>query len=273
MRLVPLRRVTAVGAATLIAFGGLGALTATPAFAATSQVSVVHGIPGQNVDVYVNGEKTLPDFAPGKVAGPLSLEEGSYDIVLTEPGDDISQALLKVDDAEIPGGADISLVAHLSATGEPALTPFANDVKKVAAGQARIIVRHTAAAPAVDVRAGGQPVFEDLTNPKEAKADLPAGSVEADVVLAGTDTVAIGPADLNLKEGTATIVYAVGSAEDDNLDLVTQSITGLHSAPGGVPSGSGGMADQSLGAAWYALAVAGLLMLALGVRRLVPGRR
>jgi hypothetical protein len=68
MRLVPLRRVTAVGAATLIAFGGLGALTATPAFAATSQVSVVHGIPGQNVDVYVNGKKTLPDFAPGKVA-------------------------------------------------------------------------------------------------------------------------------------------------------------------------------------------------------------
>ncbi|WP_433717500.1 DUF4397 domain-containing protein [Actinoplanes sp. CA-051413] len=273
MRLVPLRRVTAVGAATLIAFGGLGALTATPAFAATSQVSVVHGIPGQNVDVYVNGKKTLPDFAPGKVAGPLSLEEGSYDIALTKPGDDISKALLKVDDAEIPGGANISLVAHLSEDGEPALTPFANDVKKVAAGQARIIVRHTAAAPAVDVRAGGKPVFEDLTNPKEAKADLPAGSVEADVVLAGTDTVAIGPADLNLKEGTATIVYAVGSAEDKTLDLVTQTITGLHSAPGGVPSGSGGQADRGLGLAWYALAAAGLLMLALGARRLVPGRR
>ncbi|MEU8615466.1 DUF4397 domain-containing protein [Actinoplanes sp. NPDC048791] len=273
MRLVPLRRVTAVGAATLIAFGGLGALTATPAFAATSQVSVVHGIPGQNVDVYVNGKKTLPDFAPGKVAGPLSLEEGSYDIALTKPGDDISKALLKVDDAEIPGGADISLVAHLSEDGKPALTPFANDVKKVAAGQARIIVRHTAAAPAVDVRAGGKPVFKDLTNPKEAKADLPAGSVEADVVLAGTDTVAIGPADLNLKEGTATIVYAVGSAEDKTLDLVTQTITGLHSAPGGVPSGSGGQADRGLGLAWYALAAAGLLMLALGARRLVPGRR
>jgi hypothetical protein len=273
MRLVPLRRVTAVGAATLIAFGGLGALTATPAFAATSQVSVVHGIPGQNVDVYVNGEKTLPDFAPGKVAGPLSLEEGSYDIALTKPGDDISKALLKVDDAEIPGGANISLVAHLSEDGKPALTPFANDIKKVAAGQARIIVRHTAAAAAVDVRAGGKPVFEDLTNPKEAKADLPAGPVKADVVLAGTDTVAIGPADLNLKEGTATIVYAVGSAEDKTLDLVTQTITGLHSAPGGVPSGSGGQADRGLGLAWYALAAAGLLMLTLGARRLVPGRR
>jgi hypothetical protein len=273
MRLKPLRRVTAVGAATLLAFGGVAALTASPALAATSQVSVVHGIPGQNVDVYVNGEKTLPDFAPGKVAGPLSLEEGSYDIVLTKPGDDISEALLKVDDADIPGGANISLVAHLNASGEPALTPFANDMKKVAAGQARIIVRHTAAAPAVDVRAGGEPVFENLTNPNEAKADLPAAGVEADVVLAGTDTVAIGPADLDLKEGTATIVYAVGSAEAKTLDLVTQSITGLHSAPGGVPSGSGGAAGTGLGLAWYALAAAGVLMLALGVRRLVPGRR
>ena len=30
----------------------------------------MHGIPGQTVDVYVNGKKTLPDFQPGKVAGP-----------------------------------------------------------------------------------------------------------------------------------------------------------------------------------------------------------
>jgi len=118
MRSKSLRRLAAVGAATLIAFGGLGALTATPALAATSQVSVVHGIPGQNVDVYVNGKKTLPDFAPGKVAGPLSLEEGDYDIALTKPGDDISKALLKVDNAKVPGGANISLVAHLDGSGE-----------------------------------------------------------------------------------------------------------------------------------------------------------
>ena len=117
----------------------------------------------------------------------------------------------------------------------------------MAAGQARLIVRHTAAAPAVDVRAGGKPVFEDLTNPKEAKADLPAGTVERRRGAGRHATPwRIGPADLDLKEGTATIVYAVGSAEDKTLDLVTQTITGLHSAPGGVPSGSGGQADRGL---------------------------
>ena len=274
MRVSQFRRAATVGAAALIAFGAAGAFLTGPASAkANARVSVVHGIPGQPVDVYVNGKKTLPDFQPGKVAGPLSLPAGEYDIALTKPGDPIADALLTVDNAEVPGGANISLVAHLSADGKPVLTPFVNDTAKLGAGKTRLVVRHTAAAPAVDVRAGGKPVFEDLTNPKEAKADLPAGTVKADVVLAGTDDVAIGPADLDLKEGTATIVYAVGSAEDKTLDLVTQSITGLHSAPGGVPSGSGGLADRGLGNTWYAVALAGLLLLGFGARRMVSTRR
>jgi hypothetical protein len=260
-------RLIRFAAAAAVGFIGL-AVIATPAYAATSQVSVVHGIPGQAVDVYVNGDRTLENFQPGDVAGPLSLEEGSYDLALTKPGEAVGQAILTVNDAEVPGGANISLVAHLNAQGEPAITPFANDVSKLDPGQARLIVRHTAAAPAVDVRAGGDPVFEDLTNPNEAKADLPAGSVSADVVLAGTDTVVLGPADLNLAEGTATIAYAIGSAEADTLDLVTQTIDGLHSAPGGVPSGSGGRADRGLAGPWYAVAALGLLLVVVGVRRL-----
>jgi hypothetical protein len=257
--------------AALLAVAGFS-LFASPAFAASSQVSVVHGIPGQPVDVYVNGTKTLSNFQPGKVAGPLTLPEGSYDIALTKPGDPVSSAILSVKGAKVPGGANISLVAHLTADGKPTLTPFVNDVSKLSAGQARLTVRHTAAAPAVDVRAGGKVVFPNLTNPKEAKADLPAGTVKADVVLAGTDTVVLGPANLDLKEGTSTIVYAVGSADDKTLTLVAQTISGLHSAPGGVPSGSGGLADRGLSLPWYGLALAGLLLLGVGVRKTVSAK-
>jgi hypothetical protein len=274
MRFLPLRRAVTVGAASLLALGAAGAFAAGPAFAkASSKVSVVHGIPDQPVDVYVNGEKTVPDFQPGKVAGPLSLPAGQYDIALTKPGDSLGNALLTVDNAEVPGDANISLVAHLGEDGKPVLTPFVNDTAKLDAGQGRLIVRHTAAAPAVDVRAGGQPVFEDLTNPKEAKADLDAGTVSADVVLAGTQTRVLGPADLDLREGTATIVYAVGSAEDKTLDLVVQTITGLHSAPGGVPSGDGGLADRGVSLPWYGVGGAGILLLLLGLTRLAIGRR
>ncbi|WP_433364472.1 DUF4397 domain-containing protein [Actinoplanes sp. CA-142083] len=274
MRSKHVRRAVVIGAVAMLAFGTAGAFASGPAFArANARVSVVHGIPGQPVDVYVNGKKTIPGFQPGKVAGPLSLPAGQYDIALTKPGDPVGEALLTVDDAEVPGGADISLVAHLSADGKPALTPFVNDTAKLAPGQARLIVRHTAAAPAVDVRAGGKPVFEGLTNPKEAKADVDASTVSADVVLAGTTARVLGPADLDLAEGTATIVYAVGSADDKTLDLVTQRITGLHSAPGGVPSGDGGRADRGVPLPWYGIGGAGVLLALLGLARLATGRR
>ncbi|WFE34112.1 DUF4397 domain-containing protein [Micromonospora sp. WMMD975] len=272
MQLAMFRRVAAGGAVAALTFAGVGTATMSPAYAASSKVSVVHGIPDTPVDVYVNGEKTLDNFKPGDVAGPLTLPEGEYDIALTKPGEAIDKAILTVDDAAVPGGANISLAAHLSADGKPQITPFVNDVSKVGAGKARLIVRHTAAAPAVDVRAGGKPVFEGLTNPKEAKADVTAGTVEADVVLAGTDTVAIGPADLNLKEGTATIVYAIGSADDKNLDLVAQTISGLHSAPGGVPSGTGGQAGTGVDTWWYVLAGAGVLLLVGGGARVATAR-
>ncbi|MFF5171379.1 DUF4397 domain-containing protein [Micromonospora sp. NPDC000089] len=272
MQLSLFRRVAVGGAVAALTFAGVGAATVSPAYAASSKVSVVHGIPNTPVDVYVNGKKTLDNFKPGDVAGPLSLAAGDYDIALTKPGDPVGKAILKVDDAKVPGGANISLAAHLSADGKPEITPFVNDTSKVGAGKARLIVRHTAAAPAVDVRAGGKPVFKGLTNPKEVKADVDAGTVKADVVLAGTDTVAIGPADLNLKEGTATIVYAIGSAKDKNLSLVAQTITGLHSAPHGVPSGTGGQAGTGVDTWWYVLAGAGALLLVGGGARVATAR-
>ncbi|WP_027341591.1 DUF4397 domain-containing protein [Hamadaea tsunoensis] len=267
------RRMLAV-AVTAIAVAGFGPTAASSAHAAavTSQVYVVHGIPATPVDVYVNGKKTLSNFKPGDVAGPLTLPAGSYDLALTKPGEPIAGAILKADGAAIPGGKSISIVAHLDASGTPKITPFVNDTSMVAAGKARLIVRHTAAAPAVDVRAGGKPVFTGLTNPNEAKADVAAGTVSADVVLAGTTTVVLGPKDLMLKEGTVTIVYATGSAEAKNLALVAQVLTGMHQVPGRVPSGDGGAAATGVSAATYILGGVGLLLIIGAVVRL-RGRR
>src|SRR5690349_20648862 len=124
MRILPLGRVVAVGAVSMLALGGVAGLASSPAYAAAdSQVSGVQGITGQAVDVYVNSEKTIPDFQACKVAGPLSLRTGQYDIALTSPGYAIGSTLLKVDDAEVHGDANISLVAHLYEQGELTLTP------------------------------------------------------------------------------------------------------------------------------------------------------
>ncbi|MFC5999447.1 DUF4397 domain-containing protein [Quadrisphaera sp. GCM10027208] len=260
-------------AAAPLALAGLA--LAAPASASTGEatVSVLHGVPGLTVDVYANGEVLLPDFAPGTLTDPLQLPAGEYDLAVYEAGADPDAAdpAIQADDVAVPGGANVTVVAHLSADGTPVLTPFVNDVSTLAAGEGRLTVRHTAAAPAVDVRAGGEVVVPGLENPDEATLELPAGTVSADVVLAGTDTVAIGPADVDVAEGVATIVYAWGSAEENSLALAVQTIDGLHGAPSGIPSGEAGLADPA--EPWLLVLGAGALAgAALAGRRLLPAR-
>ncbi|MER5845403.1 DUF4397 domain-containing protein [Streptomyces prasinus] len=253
---------------------------AAPALAAegddTAMVSVFHGVPGLTVDVYANGDELLGDFEPGTVTDPQSLDAGTYDIQLFEAGQGPDGTPAVEKEIEVPAGANATIAAHLSADGKPRLTAFVNDVSQVDAGKSRLTVRHVAAAPAVDVRAGGQPVFKGLANPKEDTTVVEAGTVPADVVLAGTDTVAIGPADLDLKEGTSNVVYAWGSAEDENLALATQTLDGMESAPDGVHAGGNGAAVASNSSdqwmAWTAAAGTAALAGALMVRR-AAGRR
>jgi Domain of unknown function (DUF4397) len=188
----------------------------------------------------------LKNFKPGTLTDPQMLPAGSYDLKVIKAGDGPDgKAITKANNVKVPGGANITVVAHLTAGGEPMLTPYVNDVSTIPAGKARVIVRHDAAAPAVDIRAGGEPVFTILKNPKETSAEVDPGTVKADVVLAGTDKVVIGPAPLKLAEGTTTIVYAWGSADEKNLKLAVQTISGMQGSPDSVPGGTGGQAARS----------------------------
>ncbi|MBB1254175.1 DUF4397 domain-containing protein [Streptomyces sp. OF3] len=261
---------TVVATAAAIGTCSLALAVAPQAAAAEDDkawVSVFHGVPGLTVDVYANGDELLPDFEPGTLTDPQEMASGSYDIKVFAAGDDPESDDPAIEkEIEVPAGANATVAAHLDADGEPQLTAFVNDVSDVDAGKSRLTVRHVAAAPEVDVRAGGQPVFEGLTNPNEETTEVDAGTVSADVVLAGTDDVAIGPADLDLKEGTTNIVYAWGSAEDENLALKVQTLEGMHSDPASVPAGGNGAAAATNSPdAWLAWSAAGVIALAGGV--------
>ena len=146
----------------MTATAGLVAVLAAPATAAThtSQVSVLHGVPGLTVDVYANGEELLSDFAPGTLTDPVKLPAGSYDLAVFPAGKGPEGTpAIQANDVEVPGGVNITVVAHLGPDGQPVLTPFVNDTGRTSAGEARITVRHTAAAPAVDVRADGKVAY------------------------------------------------------------------------------------------------------------------
>lgn len=243
------------------------------------KVTVVHGVPDTPVDVYVNGDLTLEGFEPGTITDPLDLPAGSYDVEIYPAGaDPDSEDPVISGSADLEAGANVSLVAHLDADGAPTLGVFPNDTSKLDAGQARITVRHTAAAPAVDILANGDAVFTGVENGQEGSTDLPAGTIEAAVALAGESDPVLGPAEVDLAEGVNTIVYAIGSAEDGTLDLLVQTISGLHEAPSRVESGLGGLkaAEQARAAQLpWIVALGSLTMLGagVGVRRVLAARR
>jgi hypothetical protein len=221
----------------------LTALAAIAAFAlpASAQddarIHLIHGIPGVDVDVEVGGEAVFEGFSfkdtqdlsalAGQTLTGLQVKVAGTDDVAIDAGD-----------VALPASGNYTVIAHLDADGNPTLGVFQNDTSTIEAGNGRLIVRHTAAAPAVDVKANGAVAFSNLPNGDEAKADLPVGTISAEVVPTGADEpVVIGPADLPITDGAALIVYAVGSLDGGSIDVITESITGLGSAPTAVNTG------------------------------------
>lgn len=256
----------------------LAATIAAPAFADshTADLSVLHGIPGLTVDVYVNGANTLDDFAPGDLAGPLSLPAGDYVVAITaDDAADDSAPILGPVTLTLAAGMNYTAVAHLDAAGAPTVSFFTNDISPTAAGEGRVTVRHTAAAPAVDVFANGGVLFSNLTNPNEVMGDVPADTYEVAVGATGTPVSAavLGPIPLVVPAGENTVVYAWGSLADDNLTVAVQSINVGAGSPAGIPSGTEGLA--ATGSNTTGLIVAMLLALAaVGVTaRVVTARR
>jgi len=241
------RRSAALVGVTAFAALGLSAVGLAPTASASTDdgavLSVMHGVPDTPVDVWVDDELTVDDFEPGDMAGPLDLPAGTYSVAITAPdAEDTSEPVIGPVDLELEAGGNYTAVAHLDADGGPTATLFTNDTSATAAGEGRLTVRHVAAAPAVDVLAGGEAVISGLENPDEEVLDLPAGTVSAAVAAAGTTEPVLGPTDVEVADGVNTIAYAWGSLDDGTLALATQTVDGLHSSPDGVPAGTSGLA-------------------------------
>ncbi len=191
----------------------------------TAEVSVLHAVPKTPVDVYLNHKRILNDFQPGSLAGPLSVKAGTYTVTITA-------ASAKNDRHPVIGPVRLkfvaarsyTVVAHLTASGKPTATSYLNTIKKTPKGDGRIIVRHDAAAPAVDIYANGARAMKNLKNPHQSKADLKAGTYSVAVTLAGKKAPVIGPAPVTIKKHTDTIVYAWGSAAQGNLTVAVQTV-------------------------------------------------
>lgn len=261
----------ALALAALLAF----AVPAAGAQESGGQVTVIHGIPGLTVDVFVNGEATLEGFEPGDVAGPLELPAGDYELAIAPAGEGIDAAVL-TGSATVTDGLNASIIANLTESGDPTISIFVNDTSTIDAGNGRLVVRHTAAAPEVDILlADGTEVFAGVANGDEGAADVPAGSYDVEIAPAGAGVEAsvFSAPGVELAEGTARIVYATGSLEDGSFGLVIQDIAGLHGAPEAVDTGSGDLAGGGIAPWAVALLGASLVTLAVAVPKAVRRTR
>ena len=262
MRL-PKLAATCLAASILSLTGAAGAVMPARAAAGTTTVTIVHGIPDTPVDVYANGSKILSDFVFKTVTSPLHLPAGSYTIDLRKAGSSPSSAPVLAATEQVPAGANVTIVADLTAAGQPALAVFANDTSAVGSDKGRLVVRHTAAAPPVDVYAGAAKAISGLANGQQQALTVPAGTVQAKVTLAGQTTAVLGPLPVPVTAGMGTVVYAIGSAAAHTLTAVTQQYP-LGGMPTSAPAGSGGLgADQTTPTWPFSLAAAAGALLTL----------
>jgi hypothetical protein len=264
----------------IAAAAALAAVVLAPGAASAqddTQITLLHGIPGATVDVAVDGTVLLPGFEPGatqdltafagQTLANLEVRAAGTDTVVIGP----------VAEFAVPASGNWTVVAHLDADGNPTVTPFENNTDMTPEGQGRLIVRHTAAAPAVDLVVGDARPIENAANGDSAELLLPAGEIAgAQLAPTGEDPIIDVPT-VNLAAGTDLIVYAVGSLADDTFTFYTQEIEvgmeGSSATPAPTAVNTGSPADSS-NTALYA-AAAGMFVLAGGAlalrRRTVRG--
>lgn len=211
----------------LMGVAAIAAMTCIPQIASAQEsadLTLVHGIPGTTVDLTVDGTVVIDGFVPGSLANISSFAgETLQNVTVT---DDATGTVVigPVASLVVPDSGSHSIVAHLDADGTAVLSTFENNTEDTATGEARLTLRHTAEAAALDLIIGDQRPIVAATNGQSAELELAAGAL-TDAQIAPTGDVAIAEiATLDLAANTNTIVYAVGSVDDDTLDFVVQIV-------------------------------------------------
>ena len=217
----------------VLALAVLGVITATGSAAAASRVFIVHGIPGVPVDVYagaaggaVPATPTVTGFQPKQVVDLRIGGAVTADIRIFAAGANPQTAtpVIQVLGATVPDGVEVSIVAHLDASGTPTASVYRNDDTAVRPGWARVSVRHTAQAPAVALTAGGIPKLA-LSNPYFGDLEVPATTIALQLEVPFTGAAITPSAPLSFTSGTRYFVYAIGSVAAGTFDFV------IHIAP------------------------------------------
>lgn len=218
------------------------AVPATTSSAPASTVYFIQAVPGDSVEVSVDGDVVVDTLDSATVSDAVSVEPGSHTITF-------SSDTWSVDSSVTIGSGSEDVVAHLPAdTGaDPVITVFDNDLKPVRQGHGRLTVAHTAVVPPADVRASGEVLFSNIANGEFVNADVPSDTYKVDVVPTGGKKALLGPVKLDVKAGSLTRVFAIGQPGKNTMQAVVQVLPVNErkvKAPTKVDTGEAGLVAQ-----------------------------
>jgi hypothetical protein len=204
-------------AAPLLAAGLLLTLAGPSLAADTAQVRVLHASPdAPAVDIYLDDTivDALTNVPFGTISDYLEVPAGDHNVKVYATGTTSDPVI----DADVSVAAGAAYT--IAATGALAdITPqvLEDDISASCSTAKVRVVHFSADAPAVDVAtAGSTPadaVVKGLEYPDATGwLDLPGGTYDLEVRLAGETTVALSLPDVTVEDCRAYSVFAVGSA-------------------------------------------------------------
>lgn len=199
-----------LGAAAALSFAACG--DSTPA--AQAKLAVIHASPdAPAVDLIVDGARAGAGLAYTKNTGYLGLPSGTRNIIVNVAG---TQTAVLSASQNVDANKSYSVFATGRATASPAtlgLLVVEDNLAAPAAGKAHVRFVHLSPdAPAVDIAVTGGPVLFPNRAFREFTAFTPvdAGTVNLEVRVAGTQTVALPLPNVTLAAGKIYTVWAKG---------------------------------------------------------------
>lgn len=222
------------------------AVQAVQAPPGAARLMVVQALPGQTVDITLDGDSVGEGSATGSVLGPFDLPAGEHEVTFL----DAEGEVLLSSGVALSAGSSQDLVVHLPAEvgGDPVVTQYETPTEPLGADKARVLIAHTASVAPADVRVDGTVVFRNIANGEFAVADVAAGDHIAELLPSGLTTRPIlGPLNVTLPARTATMVYALGDPKQESMQVISHSISLSDDgadAPASIDAGSAGLASD-----------------------------
>jgi len=235
-----------------VAVWGLLATQARAQFNTYGELTLIHGLPGNELDnasldldfpndlpvdicVGLPGTGTLncfyADVKFGEIRGPLQLTVGTYqvdfrqaDLVTPGSGNLIASATVTIESRD-----NRSAIFHVTTSRTPKVTSYKNDTSRLTFTSSRVVFRHNAQIGPVDMSVLstiGMPgaTATNLSNSQQSGVfNLATGPYTRYVRPAGNPTNLLAPVSVFLYPKNASVYYLVGSTDRGTLAVITQS--------------------------------------------------